>query len=150
MKKNILSALALLFSVTIMAQSAGDIALAKSGMTIERKAVFSQNMGLSDDEAKLFWPIYEEYEAKKSATFEKSLTNMMDIADNFETMTDEKAAEIISNVMKNQQTDLKLLNQYQKKIKKVLGPKKAFRFVQIEEQINAIRQVQVLEIPLLD
>ena len=150
MKRNILSVLVLLFSVTIMAQSAGDIALAKSGMTIERKAVFSQNMNLSDDEAKLFWPIYEEYESKKSVTFEKSLTNMMDIADNFETMTDEKAKEIISNVMKIQQADLKMLNQYQKKISKALGSKKAFRFVQIELQIEAIKRVQVLEIPLLD
>ncbi len=150
MKKTILGAVALLFSITIMAQSAGDIALAKSGMTIERKAVFSQNMNLTDDESKLFWPIYEEYEVKKSSTFEASLKNMMDIAENFETMTDEKATEIINNVMKKQQTDLKLLNQYQKKIAKVLGAKKAFRFVQIEEQITAIQRVQVLEIPLLD
>ena len=150
MKRNILSAIVLLFSVTIMAQTAGDIALAKSGMTIERKAVFSQNMNLTDDDSKLFWPIYEEYEVKKSVTFETSLKNMMEIANNFEAMTDEKATEIINSVMKKQLTDLKLLNKYQKKISKALGPKKAFRFVQIEEQITAIQRIQVLEIPLLD
>ena len=61
-----------------------------------------------------------------------------------------KATEIINDVLKNQQKDLKLLTQYQKKIAKILGPKKAFRFIQIEEQINAIRRVQVLEIPLVD
>lgn len=150
MRKIVLSLLGLAFGVTLMAQTAGDIALAKSAMTIERKAVFSQNMGLSEDDAKIFWPIYEEYEAKKALTFEQSLKNLMDIAENFEAMTDEKAAEIIAEVLKNQQKDLKLLNQYQKKISKALGAKKAFRFVQIEEQITAIRQVQVLEIPLVD
>lgn len=150
MKKIILSLFVLGFSVVLFAQNAGDIALAKSSMTIERKAVFSQNMGLTDAESKIFWPIYEEYELKKAKTFEQSLTNMMDIADNFESMSDEKATEIVNNVLKNQQSDLKLLNQYQKKMAKALGPKKAFRFLQIEEQINAIRNVQVLEIPLLD
>lgn len=150
MKKIILSLLGLAFGITLIAQNAGDIALAKSAMTIERKAVFSQNMGLNDNEAKLFWPIYEEYESAKALTFETSLKNLMAIADNFDAMTDEKATEIINDVLKNQQKDLKLLTQYQKKIAKILGPKKAFRFIQIEEQINAIRRVQVLEIPLVD
>lgn len=151
MKKITLSLLALVFGLNLFAQmNAGEIALVKSSMTIERKAVFSQNMALSDDESKLFWPIYEEYETKKAKTFENSLVNMMDIAENFESMTDEKATEIINNVMKTQSADLKLLNTYQKKMSKALGPKKAFRFVQIEEQINAIRSIDVLEIPLLD
>ncbi len=150
MRKLVLSLLGLVFGITLMAQNAGDIALAKSVMTIERKAVFSQNMGLTDDESKLFWPIFEEYEAKKALTFEQSLKNLIDIADNFEAMTDEKAIEIVNDVLKNQQKDLKLLTQYQKKIAKALGGKKAFRFILIEEQINAIRQVQVLEIPFVD
>ncbi len=151
MKKLLFSVIGLLFGTMLFAQvNAGDIALAKSAMTIERKAVFSENMNLTDAEAKVFWPIYEEYEAKKSKTFENSLKNMVKIAENFEKMSDEKATEIVTNVMKNQQAELKLLNQYQKKISKALNPKKAFRFVQIEEQISAIRKVQVLEIPLLD
>jgi len=150
MKKIITTVFGLFLTVTMFAQTAGDIALAKSGMTIERKAVFSQNMGLTDSEAKLFWPIFEEYEAKKSETFEKSLKNLTTIADNIDSMTDEKAKEIIANVMKNQQTNLKLLNAYQKKVAKVLGEKKAFRFVLIEEQIDAIMKVQVLEIPYAD
>ncbi len=151
MKKILLSLSLLLFSTLMFAQvNAGDIALAKSVMTIERKTVFSENMNLTDADAKLFWPIYEEYELKKAKTFETSLKNLVTIAENFEKMSNEKATEIVANVMKNQQADLKLLNQYQKKISKALNPKKAFRFVQIEEQISAIRRVQVLEIPLLD
>ena len=147
MKKIITTVFGLFLVITMFAQTPGDIALAKSGMTIERKAIFSQNMGLTDDEAKLFWPIFEEYEAKKSKTFEQSLKNLTNIADNLETMTDEKAKEIIAGVMKNQQANLKLLNIYQKKVAKALGAKKAFRFVLIEEQIDAIMKVQVLEIP---
>ena len=147
MKKIITTVFGLFLTVTMFAQTAGDIALAKSGMTIERKAIFSQNMNLSDDEAKLFWPIFEEYEAKKSKTFEQSLKNLTNTADNLEGMTDEKAKEIITGVMKNQQANLKLLNAYQKKVAKALGAKKAFRFVLIEEQIDAIMKVQVLEIP---
>jgi len=150
MKKIIIGFFAICFSSVLFAQNAGDIALAKSAMTIERKAVFSQNMGLTDDESKLFWPIYEEYELKKAGTFETSIKNLMDVADNFETMTDEKAKEIIATAMKNQMKDKKLMDQYQKKIAKVLGQKKAFRFVQIEMQIDAIRSMQLLEIPLLD
>jgi hypothetical protein len=154
MRKILLSLLSLVFGFSLMAQtesiSAGDIAIAKSSMTIERKAIFSQNMKLTDDESKLFWPIFEEYEAKKALTFEQSLKNLMEISDNFDAMTDDKATDIIKDVLSNQQKDLKLLDQYQKKIAKVLGAKKAFRFVQIEFQINAIKQVQVLEIPLVD
>lgn len=150
MKKILLSLVAIGFGITLMAQNAGDIALAKSTMTIERKAVFSQNMGLSDAESKIFWPIFEEYETKKAKNFETSLINMTNIAENFESMTDEKATEIVNSVMKNQAAELKILDQYRKKMSKALGPKKAFRFVQIEEQINAIRSVQVLDIPLLE
>ena len=38
----------------------------------------------------------------------------------------------------------------QEKMAKALGGKKAFRFLLIEEQINAIRKVQVLEIPYVE
>jgi len=154
MKKLLLSLLGIAFGVSLMAQSetisAGDIALAKSSMTIERKAIFSQNMQLTETESNLFWPVFEEYETEKAQTFEQSLKNLVAISDNFEKMTDDKATEIINNVLKNQQRDLKLLMKYQKKISKLLGAKKAFRFVQIEEQISAIKKVQVLEIPLVD
>jgi len=150
MKKIVVSFFALCFSSVLFAQNAGDIALAKSAMTIERKAVFSQNMGLTDEESKIFWPIYEAYETEKSNTFEVSIKNLMAVAENFETMSDDKAKEIIATAMQNQMKDKKLMDKYQKKIAKVLGQKKAFRFVQIEMQIDAIRSMQLLEIPLLD
>jgi hypothetical protein len=150
MKKIYLSLMAIAFGVTLMAQNTGDIALAKSAMTIERKAVFQQNMALNDSTSQIFWPIFEKYEAEKALTFEKSLTNVIEISKHLENLTDDKAKDIINNILANQKKDLSLLTKYYKKINKALGGKTAFRFVLIEEQINAIRQVQVLEIPLVD
>ena len=150
MRKLVFSLLGLAFGVTLMAQTAGDIALAKSAMTIERKAVFMQNMSLTDSTSEIFWPIFEAYETEKALTFEKSLKNIIEISKNLEDMKDDKATEIIDNALANQKKDLVLLTKYYKKINKALGGKAAFRFVLIEEQINAIRKVQVLEIPLVD
>lgn len=149
--KTIYILLLLCFSGALLAQSTySDLNMAAEEMDLKRTQIFMKGMMLQPDEFDIFLNIFNEYEEQKLETFENSIKNIAAVYNNFDNMTNEEAEVILERIMKNQKSDLKLLDTYQKKIAKELSPLSAFRFVQIELQIKAVRDLQVLEIPIVD
>ena len=117
----------------------------KTGKT----AYMTEGMELTSEQGEIFWPIYRDYLTKLSAIGDRRIANIKDYAENWDTMTQEKAAEIIKNSFKNQKDETKLLEATAKKMSKDLDPITAARFVQLESALNLLIDVQLTsEIPL--
>ncbi len=66
-------------------------------------------------------------------------------------MTDEKASEILKKSFKNRKDELGLLEKFSKKVAKALDPVTAARFVQVENTLNLLIDLQLAgEIPLFE
>src|SRR5271168_3023968 len=50
----------------------------------ERKAIVNDNMKLSADEAKAFWPIYDKYEAAMDKIEDRHIAEIKDFAKNYD------------------------------------------------------------------
>ena len=102
----------------------------------DKKAVFAQNLGLTEEESAKFWVIYDEYEAKVKPLQDRLLANINNFAAKYDTLSDEDAAAILKEKMAIEKERESLKQKYTAKIARVLPPKKALRYAQLETRIQ--------------
>jgi hypothetical protein len=114
-----------------------------------KTAYMTEGMELSSEQGEIFWPLYRDYLNDLSAIGDRQIDLIKDYAENWDSMTQDKAAEILKASFKNQRDELKLLESAAKKVSKELDPITAARFVQLERALNLLIDVQLTsEIPL--
>ncbi len=152
MKKIILGFSLLFFAATMMAQNTHDyMEVERAALKTEKKAIVAEAMVFTEDESKVFWPLYNEYNEKKYVINTKVYNNIVEYADNYETLSDEKAIELWMNSMKYKDELSKLEKTYFKHFQKILPGKKAARYFQVESKIKMLISAQLaLEIPLIE
>ena len=115
----------------------------------DRRSIFADNLGLTDAESVKFWPVFDQYEAKRQKLEERYIAMVNDFANNYDTLTDERASKILVERMDIEMKMLELKNEYTKKVAEVLPGKKALRYAQIESRItNILRRNLYTVIPL--
>ena len=70
------------------------IELLRTDLNAQRRQVINETMQLDDKQARIFWPIYNDYEASLDRLADEKLAIVQDYATNFLTMTNEKADEL--------------------------------------------------------
>jgi hypothetical protein len=76
----ILAAVFTLVAAPAMAQVSDMVELTRTVLRSEKKAVFAENMWLTDAEGAAFWPVYNEYEGELSKINDRVLKLLMDYA----------------------------------------------------------------------
>jgi hypothetical protein len=119
------------------------IELLRANVQAEKTAVVSQVMQLDDAQAAKFWPIYREYNFELQKLNDKKLAGIQDYAKNYDSMTDKRANELalLALDLENQRLDLK--RTYYEKIRDQLGGVIAARFLQVENQLLMIIDLQI-------
>jgi Spy/CpxP family protein refolding chaperone len=102
----------------------------------DKKAVYAANLGLTEEESARFWPIYDEYEAKLKPLQDRFLANLNNFAAKYDTLEDADAAAMLKEKMAIEKESTALKQKYTAKIAKVLPPKKALRYAQLETRIQ--------------
>jgi len=151
--KKIVSGLSFIFfAAAMMAQNTHDyMEVERAALKTEKKAIVAEAMDFTETESKEFWPLYNEYSEKKYVIYTKVYNNIIEYADNFETISDEKAIELWTNSMKYKDELAKLEKTYFKHFRKILPGKKAARYFQVESKLRMLINAQLaLEIPLVE
>lgn len=125
--------------------------VARTILKQEKKDAISQVMDLSDAEKDPFWQLYKEYTDLQYKIGDEEMKLINEYAKSYETLSNEKADELMKAAQRNQWKYLKLQKKYYKKFKKILPAGKAARFIQAENKINALIDAQIsLEIPIIE
>ncbi len=140
-----------LVSGKLWAQTATDeMEIIHSLFQTEKKGLVSVNMELTEEESRKFWPIYNSYQESLGKITQHMITLLNEYAQNYETMTDEKAESLIKEYDQLEKERLKLKNSILKKFKKVLPAKKVARYYQIENKIEIMVKNELVKvIPLV-
>ena len=118
--------------------------LLRSDVRAEKTAMITEVMDFSDVEGEIFWPIHREYQLKLDKLGDAYLALIKDYAENYESLTDDKAGELTKKSLKIREDRLKLQKKYIKKISKELSPIRAARWAQLENQIGLLLELQVV------
>jgi Spy/CpxP family protein refolding chaperone len=140
--------------VLAQAQDAGlatdEQILLKQVMT-DRRAVYANNLKLTEAESAKFWPIYDEYEAKVKKINDRFLANLNRFVENYEALSESDAAEVLKEKMAIEKERDALKQEYTRKVANALPPKKALRYAQIETRVdNMLRRDVYSLIPLVN
>jgi hypothetical protein len=116
----------------------------------DKRAVYAQNLELTDAESRAFWPIYDSYEAKVKKLDDAFLAMVDEYAAKYGTLTDADAKKLLATKMSIEKQRMALKQEYTKKVGKVLPPVKALRYAQVETRVeNMVRRDVYGLIPLV-
>jgi len=116
----------------------------------DKKLLVSENMQLTEKEAKAFWPVYDSYQKDIGKLNERLIKLIDEYAQNYETMTDQTAQSLTNKYLALESERVKLLQSYVPKISKAVGSKKAARYLQLENKISAVVKFELAaNIPLV-
>jgi hypothetical protein len=119
------------------------VELLRADVRSKKTAIFTQVMQFNDDQAAKFWPIYRDYDVELQKLNDQKLAGIQEYAKNYGSVTDEKADELakLALQLENDRNDLK--KKYYEKIREQLGGKIAARFLQVENQILMVIDLQI-------
>jgi hypothetical protein len=118
------------------------IELMRTSVRDQKAEIMGAVMQLDIDESAKFWPIYSEYDAELTKVNNLRVQNIQDYAQNYAQMTDEKADELIQKAFDYQKQRSELLAKYYERMKQSLGAMTAARFLQVENQLLLIIDLQ--------
>lgn len=100
--------------------------------------IVKQNLKLGDDEAKLFWPLYEEYMAARNPIFEERVSLTEEYMMNYYAMDDATAKDLINKAIKSNQDLLNLRKEYMDKMFEQLPAPVVGKFFQLDNRVSAL------------
>ena len=106
----------------------------------DKKLIITKYMELTEAEAKNFWPVYEDYQKDLQKINERLLNMLQSYAADYrnKSLTDEKAKQLLDEWIAIDNDDAKRRASYVPKVMKALPPKKAARYLQIENEYRIL------------
>ncbi len=116
----------------------------------DKKGIVAKSMDLTADEAKKFWPLYEQFQRELAVPQSAYTRAVLDYVAAEGKLTDANARRIAEQVLTANRDASRLHEKHFKQLLKVLPAHKAARYMQIENKIEAIvRYESAKAIPLV-
>ena len=127
------------------------IEVMRAVLQTDRKTIVAANMELTAQESADFWPVYNDYQVDRAKVVDRLVALIGAYAQsyNYKSLTDEKAKEMLDELLSVEKAKVKLRKKYACKFNKVLPEKKVLRFYQLENKMDAVIQLDLASgIPL--
>lgn len=102
----------------------------------EKAAFFTRQLDISPEEAKLFWPVYNEFTDKRDKIVQEKNELTKKAATNFRDMTDKELEEYGDRLIELDLREAKLKSEYHAKFKEVLPAGKVVRLYYAERRFK--------------
>jgi len=100
-----------------------------------RVAYITKELALTPEEAQVFWPVYNEYQAKAEAS-RKDFRQKYNKQTDYNFATDKEAEDFINADIKHKSEEIELMKTYYEKLKKVISVKKVAKLRKAEESFR--------------
>jgi hypothetical protein len=99
-------------------------------------AFITQKLDITPDEAKVFWPVYNQMSDELHALREKRRQDMKNLKMDSDSLTDKEYERVFDSDLQFRQSELDILKKYQPQLKKVLPMKKLARLPRVEDEFR--------------
>jgi len=119
------------------------VELLRSDVRSQKIAIFTELMPLDEKEDATFWPIYRAYDVELSALNDERLKLIVDYAKAYGSINDATADKIAVAALGLEGKRHELKQKYYDRIKSALSATQAARFLQIENQLLLLIDLQI-------
>jgi hypothetical protein len=127
-----------------------DIELLRTDVRKQKSQMMSTLMQLDSKESAVFWPIYKNFETDLAHSGEGTVAAIKKYAENYGSMTNAVADELATTLLSLEQERSGIKRKYYEKFKTALNPIIAARFLQIENQLERVIDLQIAsELPVI-
>jgi hypothetical protein len=123
-----------------------DTQLLLSQIQADKAAVVLRSLELTDQEMRGFSPIYDEYQKERKVIGERQIATLNKFASNYGSMTEDAAGDILKEWFKIQEEKTDLVKKYAKRFDRVLPKTKVLRFVQVENKLETLLDLQAARV----
>ncbi len=104
----------------------------------DKKGVVAKSMDLTPEEAKKFWPLYEKFQRELAVPQNARNRAILDYIAAGHAVTDANARRLMEQALAASKETARLQEKHFKQLAKAVPPRKAARYVQIENKMQAI------------
>lgn len=116
-----------------------------------RKALVAVNLELSEEQAKSFWPVYDQYLAELGENQNKVVAVIDEYTKSFGTLSDDKAAQLTKDYLAAESDRVQLRQKYLPEFQKILPGRTVARLFQLENKLDAVIRYDLAgRIPVID
>ena len=119
------------------------VELLRSDVRTQKVGVLTALMEFTEAEDAVFWPIYREYDGELSKINDDRVKLISDYSKNYGAMTDAVADQIVRGALDLEGRRQALKLKYYDRVKSALSAKQAARFIQIENQLLMLIDLQI-------
>jgi len=101
----------------------------------KRVAYFTEEIGLTEEEAKEFWPVCNELEEKKfeiNRNVRQEIRKIRDAQRTGKSVSDAEYDRLVNIISNSKEKEVEIEKEYLKKIRKILSPEKVFKYQRVE------------------
>ena len=125
--------------------------LLRSDVRTSKVEILTEALALSATQGEAFWPIYREYDTELAKLGDRRIAMIKAFAGTYGSTTDEQATLFAKDWFALQSDRLKLRKNYFNKVSKAVSPLVAAQFIQVENVIGMLIDIQVAaELPLME
>jgi len=117
-----------------------------SQIQADKRAVVLSTLQLTDAQVAEFTPIYDEFQGKMKQLMNRGSEVVNKFAANYGSMTDDAAKDIMKEFFEIRRDRNDLIEDYAKKFQRKLPATKVLQWVQVENKLNALLDVQAAAI----
>lgn len=148
--KKVLFAIGCLLALNVLApvaaqeKAAGEMTSAEwlARIQSDKKGIVAKSMDLTPEEAKKFWPLYEQFQRELAVPQSARNRASLDYVAAGYSVTDANAKRLMETALSSATDEARLNEKHFKQLLKVLPARKAARYMQIENKIQAIVQYE--------
>ena len=130
---------AMLIAAPALAQQARDVVeLTQSVIQTKRKLIVATNLGLTEEQSELFWPVYKDFQEALRTVNDRRADVILELAREYDGLTGEKAQELLKQSLDIEAKRTALKKKFIGKFNAVLPPKTVVRYFQIENKLDSI------------
>ena len=111
----------------------------------DKRGLVERNMNLTTEEARRFWPLYDAYQKDLDRIVQRQNRALLDYVNQESSMSDANAKRIAKELVAADVDEIKLRDKYLGRMLGVLPPKKAVRFLQVENKIRTLQRYDIAE-----
>jgi hypothetical protein len=119
------------------------VELLRADVRAQKVAFITELMDFSAADDKVFWPIYRAYDTELSAINDERVSGIEEYARNYHTVSDALADKLATKALELETRRTALKEKYYARMKTALSATTAARFLQVENQLLLIIDLQI-------